>query len=441
MSAKLKKFIINSISVASGSVIFRVLSIYFNSYISKKIGTEMLGLFHLVVSVYVFGITLGNFGINFAVTRLVSEELAVGNYNGIKKISKFSIILSFITGLFASFIILISSDFIISRCLHEKISKKVIYLICTSLPFISMSSAISGYFVAVRRVYKSTIAQFFEQIIKIFITAFILNLFLPNGVNYACFSLILGDIISEIFSFFCNFLLYKNDIKEFKIIYETLFSAKFYTQKILKISTPIAITSLIRSGLSTIKQLIIPLSFEKGKINCNKALSIYGEINGMAMPLVIFPNLLFSSISGLLIPEFATYNTNKQTGIIKKITKKILVISSISSFIISIFLFIFADNLNKLIYNTNSNITFYIKILSPISILILLDSVVDNMLKGLNAQNDVMIINIVDLAINIVIISTIIPCFGISGYIFAMYFSEIFNLILSINKLLIIISK
>lgn len=289
---------------------------------------------------------------------------------------------------------------------------------------------------AVRRVYKSTITQFFEQIIKIFITAFLLNLFLPNGTDYACFSLILGDVISEIFSFICNYLLYKNDIKKYKTAYHTIPPKNFYNKKILKISTPIAITSFIRSGLSTIKQLIIPLSFEKGKIDCSKALSIYGEINGMAMPIVIFPNLLFSSISSLLIPEFATYNTTKQNYMIKKITKKILVISVFFSCFISIFLFVFSSTLSKIIYN-NSNITFYIKILSPLSILILLDSVVDNMLRGLDAQNDVMFINILDLVINIIIISTIIPKFGIHGYIFAMYFSETFNLILSTRKLLL----
>ena len=291
---------------------------------------------------------------------------------------------------------------------------------------------------AVRRVYKSIIAQFFEQLIKILITALLLNLFLPFGINYSCFSLILGDVISEFFSFICNYLLYKNDVKKYKTSYNVFFSSHIYNQKILKIATPIAITSFIRSGLSTVKQLIIPLSFEKGKIDCSKALSIYGEINGMAMPIILFPNLLFSSISSLFIPEFATYYTKKQNTLIKKITKKILVISTLFSFIIAIFLFCFATSLSNLIYN-NGNISIYIKILSPISILILLDCVIDNILKGLNAQNDVMFINIFDLIINIIIISIIIPKFGIYGYIFSMYFSETFNLILSIKKLLHII--
>lgn len=301
-----------------------------------------------------------------------------------------------------------------------------------------MSSAISGYFIAIRRVYKSTIAQFFEQIIKIFITAFFLNLFLPNGLEYACFSLILGDLISEIFSFTCNFILYKFDCKRYKTSYNTHYKPSYYNKKIFRISVPVAITSFIRSGLSTIKQIIIPISFEKGKMDCQKALSVYGEINGMAMPIVVFPNVIFSSISSLIVPEFSAYNAQNRKKQIKHITYTVLIISLIASGVVSLILFLLADKLGNWIYNDHV-VSYYIKILSPIAIFILLDCVIDNILKGLDAQNDVMIINILDLFINIILIYALVPKFNIIGYIFSMYFSEIFNLWLSIRKLIKVI--
>ena len=69
-------------------ILLRVLAIYFNVYISNRIGTEMLGVFQLIMSVYLFGITLANFGINLSSTRVVSEELALGNVSGTKKVAK-----------------------------------------------------------------------------------------------------------------------------------------------------------------------------------------------------------------------------------------------------------------------------------------------------------------------------------------------------------------
>lgn len=297
-----------------------------------------------------------------------------------------------------------------------------------------MSSAISGYFVAIRRVYKSTIAQFFEQLIKISLTAFLLNLFLPNGLEYACFSLVLGDLISEVFSFICNYILYLKDSKMYKTTYNTGFNHKYYDKRIFRISIPVAITSFIRSGLSTIKQIIIPISFEKTSLDCNKALSIYGEINGMALPIVLFPNILFSSISGLFVPEFSTYNAQKRYQLIKKITTTILIICILVSFFSCICLLLFADSLSCLLYNDKS-VGHYIELLAPLSIFILLDCVIDNILKGLDAQNDVMYINILDLFTNIILICYLVPKFNTNGYILAMYFSEIFNLILSMGKL------
>lgn len=394
------------------SIIFRVLGIFFNSFITQKIGKELLGTFNLVMSVYLFGITLGNFGINLAITRLVSEELAIGNKEGVKKIAKRCIFWSFICGILASTTFLIFSDFILKICLHGKTSKNVIYVMCIAIPFISMSSAISGYFVAIRRVYKSTIAQFFEQIIKVVITAFFLELFLPNGLEYACYSLILGDLISELFSFVCNYLLYWWDIKRYQTAYTTNYPLKFYNKKIFKIATPVAITSFIRSGLSTLKQIAIPISFEKGHMDCSKALSIYGEINGMAMPIVLFPNVIFSSISSLFVPEFAAYNAQNRQKSIKNATTTIFLIATSICLFVSIFLFANAENLAQWIYHDIS-ISIYIKMLAPLSIFILLDCIVDNILKGLDAQNSVMFINILDTFSDVILIYTLVPNWGI----------------------------
>ena len=61
-----------------------------------------------------------------------------------------------------------------------------------------------------------------------------------------------------------------------------------------------------------------------------------------------------------------------------------------------------------------------------------MDSVIDSLLKSLNLQVYVMIINIFDLLISILFIKFLIPQFGINSYIFILYFSEIFNFLLSL---------
>ena len=106
----------------------------------------MLGIYQLIMSVYLFGITLATSGINLTVTRIVSEELAIKNHYGIKKVMKKCLYISLITSLIASFLFFYNVDFIVTFCLHSHVSKSIVYLICLALPLITMSSAISGYF-------------------------------------------------------------------------------------------------------------------------------------------------------------------------------------------------------------------------------------------------------------------------------------------------------
>lgn len=176
----IKIFIFNTFILLISSVILQVITSFFNIYISNTIGEEAVGVFSLVMSVYMFGITLASAGMNIASTRVIAEELACKNEIGAKKVAKRCVFLSLIFGTCASFIFFILADFITISCLHNRISKNVIYLICIALPFIAMSSAINGYFTAVRRVYKNAFAKFGEEFIKIACTALLLKSIMPS---------------------------------------------------------------------------------------------------------------------------------------------------------------------------------------------------------------------------------------------------------------------
>lgn len=143
------------------SIFLRVIGMFFNTYVSNKIGQEALGVFHLIMSVYMFGITFACSGINITTTKIIAEEFALGNSTKVNKIASKCIAISFVTGILASIILFFASDFIVSYCLYDKVSKSVIYCLCIVFPFISMSSAINGYFTAIRKIYINAMRSIF----------------------------------------------------------------------------------------------------------------------------------------------------------------------------------------------------------------------------------------------------------------------------------------
>lgn len=300
-----------------------------------------------------------------------------------------------------------------------------------SMPFNSVVTSLSGYFTGVRRVSKTSACRVLTIILQVILTCAFLYIFPSNNLDTVCTYLILASTIASIFEFIITYVFYKIDSN--KILKRSV-SDDGYLKKILRIALPVAVTSYIRSGLSTLKQLLIPFSLEKYSATCDEALSQYGLINGMTMPILMFPCIIITSCAGLLIPEFARYNLKKDYVRMNQVISFIFKFTSFFSIcVIGIFL-TFTEEICFFFYH-NLEIAPFLSLLCPLVILIYLDKIIDSMLRGLDKQVGVMFCNIFDLVSTIVLIYTLVPVFGIYGYIAIIAISEILNFTISLIQL------
>jgi len=399
----------------------------FNLYIANKIGSEAVGVFSLVMSVYLFFVTLATSGLSLAVTTIVAEQFAKKNFlDGLKAVKSCLLFGCFLC-LGSSFLVLVSSNIIVKLFLKSTVSSVPLYLISLGLPWISISSVLNGYFSAVRKGYKTAFCQSFELVIKIIVSILLLNFYASQNVESICICLILADVIAEICSFVLLFILYQKD----KLSYcSRLANTLTFKKRILKIAFPVSITSYIRSGLSTLKQFLIPNRLVLFGLPYSLALAEYGKINGMTMAVLLFPNVFITSFSNLLIPEFSSLQANQYKKRIWDICQKVFWATSLFSICICIIFFLFANNISLMVFN-NLSCANYLKILSWLILFMYPDTILDSMLKGLNKQFQVMVCNILDLVLTIVVLYFLLPSFGISGYLFAIMVSEVFNFCVS----------
>lgn len=403
----------------------------FNLYVSNKIGSEAVGIFSLVMSVYMFAVTLATSGLSLACTCIVSEQFAKDNFlDGLKAV-KSCIIFSLLLGLGSSFLVLIFSNIISKIFLKSMVSPVPLYLVAIGLPFISVSSVMNGYFSAIRKNYKSALAGVFELVIKIIVSIILLNSYISLSVESICICLILADIISEISSCFLLLVLFRRDRKK---ITKKSINIITFKKRILKITLPVTITNYIRSGLSTLKQFIIPSKLLLFGLPYSIALSEYGKINGMTMSVLLFPNIFITSFSGLLIPEFASLSSKQYKKRILDVCQKVFFTTSIFSIGISLIFFLFCNEISLMVFH-NLECAKYIRILSPLILFMYPDNILDSMLKGLNRQLNVMVCNILDLLLTISVLYFLLPMFGLTGYLLAIMISEIFNFSVSYFQL------
>lgn len=260
---RIKIFLFNGFLLTLTGLIMRSVDMLFNIYISNRIGSKAVGVYQLIVSVYIFFVTMANSGINLATTRIISEQEAYYNQSSIKKAMNKCILFSLFTGSFSCICLFLFAPFAVTYFLHNIVSEVSLQILGCSLPFLAISSCINGYFSGIRKVKKSVFYQLFSQFVKVGLATIFLNfIFPPVNVNQACISLVISAAGSEIISFlFLAFLFLKD---RFLISSSNNRNTNF-TKQILKIALPISFTSYIRSGLSSLKQVLIPLQLEKSR--------------------------------------------------------------------------------------------------------------------------------------------------------------------------------
>ncbi|MBQ9510314.1 MAG: oligosaccharide flippase family protein [Clostridia bacterium] len=437
--SRLKKFAKNAAMLIAVALIMRTVGVIFNAYAANKIGAEGMGLYSLVMSVYVFAVTVATSGINLAVTRLVAEELALGRDAGAIKAMSKCVIYALSFGCFSACALFVSAPLLAEKAIGDERMTLSLRALSAGLPFIALSNVFSGYFYAVKRVFKSASSNIIEQFVKIAVTCTLLWIFAPRGVEYACMALVVGTSVSEGLSFSYLLLFYLADKKKYLNSKTPYPPPSEISRRMFAIALPVALSAYLRSGLVTIEHMLIPRGLRKFGQDYSLSLAAYGTVSGMALPVLLFPAAVSSTFAGLIIPEMselaAKYKTKKGVAEINYIVKR-----SIGAVLIfgigtaGIFL-AFSSPLGDMIYSS-ADASYYIAVLAPLVPVMYLDTCVDGMLKGLGEQLYSMRVNILDASLSILLVYLLLPKMGIMGYIVCIFATELINAALSLWRLI-----
>lgn len=427
-------FIKNAIILTASSLILRFIGIIFKVWLAKKIGSEGIGLYQLVFSVYVLASTFAISGISTAVTRLVAEELALGSKKSSIKILRRAIQLSLIIAFLSVFLLYFGAEFIASNFLGDMRSLPALKILPISLPFIGITSCLRGYFIARRKATPNALSQIFEQAIRIIIIAVLINKFINKGLATCCFAVILGDALAEILSCLMLWLTYLGDKKHLNSLSGRTKTPFGIIKQILHISVPITSGRYLNTLLRTAENILVPKNLAKFKFSGDKALSQFGMIKGMALPILFFPSAILNSVSTLLIPEISEATARNQKGIVKSATANILKITLLIGVFCGAVFFVCGKEIGFLIYK-DADVGFLLKALSPIVPLMYLDSISDGILKGLDQQVFSFRTSISDSVSRIILILIMLPKMGLNGFILIMYFSNLLTCLLNVSRL------
>ena len=178
----------------------------------------------------------------------------------------------------------------------------------------------------------------------------------------------------------------------------------------------------------------MPKGLKAAGYSADGALSGYGTIQGMVLPIILFPSCIMSAVAELIVPELTEAQVQQDGRTIRLATRKLFSMSLLFSSAVGLFMFIFADELGVAVYKSY-DAGHYIRLLAPLVPVMYTDMTVDGCLKGLGQQVWCMGINILDSLLGLLLVWAFLPRYALVAYISMIYITETLNFVLSTQRL------
>ena len=157
-----KRLLMNTVLMTGTSILMRCIAMAFQVWLVGRIGAAGIGLYQLVMSVEMLCVTFAVSGIRFAVTRLISEEVGSGRPGGVGAAMRRCVSYSLLFGVAAMIILGLCAEPIGFLWIGDARTVLSLKILALGLPFISLSSVLSGYFTACGRVLRPSMVHLVE---------------------------------------------------------------------------------------------------------------------------------------------------------------------------------------------------------------------------------------------------------------------------------------
>ncbi len=302
-------------------LIIKVMGAVFRIPLANIIGDTGMGYYQTAYPVYVLLLTLSTAGVPVAISRMVAERNAVGNSYEAYRVFRISFALLFAIGISSSAVLFFGAEAIVNY-LGNPGAKMAMMAIAPALLFVPMMASFRGYFQGLQNMSPTAVSQVIEQLFRVAAGLTLAVVLVDKGLEYAAAGASFGataGAVAGLMAVIGLFLFYRKRI--FKTITRTPGVPGERTGKILLqilvIAVPITIGAAIMPIMNTIDVAIVINRLTASGFTSGAANDLYGQLTGMAGPLINFPQVLTQAIAMSLVPAVAAAYKRRETDFLQ----------------------------------------------------------------------------------------------------------------------------
>ena len=396
MKAKKKEtnkqgFLQGVITLMFSQVLIKLLGMVYTLYLTNRqgFGDKGNGIVSSSYQIYAMLLTISSIGVPNAISKLVSEKVAIGDNRGAYRIFKVAFATFAVIGLVGSLMLFLGAHVIAYNWLQIPEAEMTLVALSPAIFFVAIASVMRGYFNGRQELKATARSQTLEQVFKTVLTIIIVEIVAilsKVSTEWMAAGATLATTLATFAGFGYLYMYYQTEKREIaKEIRKTTNykyeRVKSIIKKVLLVSTPIALTAIMSSLNKNIDSFTVVRSL-KQFMSEDEALAQYGILGGKVDMLTSLPLSINVAFSTALVPAISAAKARKDKKTITEKTSFSLLISMLIGLPCTVGMFIFAGPILSLLFPNASAGEAILQISSLTIIFTILDQTINGALQG-----------------------------------------------------------
>ena len=287
------------------SIVNQLLGFVYRIFLSRLIGAEVMGLYQLIMPVFSVILSLTASGLTVAVSNLSSQYHALGDQRAIRQVLRRCLTAFAAAFALCALVVATCYDPISVYLLGDARTQLGLLLLLPCILLTGVENLHKHYFYGTGNVRPPAVVELCEQIIRTGAVLGLLVWFLPQNPERTVGLIVLGMILCEVFSASTLFALYRRQVGVQGRGPLPPDEGRALNRRIAAIALPIGLTSLLGNLMGSANAVLIPQRLVASGTPVSQAMSDFGVLCGMTLPMLCLPTALIGAMGLVLVPKLA----------------------------------------------------------------------------------------------------------------------------------------
>lgn len=386
----------------------RIIGFLYRIFLSHTIGAKGLGIYQLVFPILALCLALCTGGIQTAISKFTAESDDLSPF-----CCGFCICITM--AVCCSFGIYKNAPWISARIISEPACEPLLRIISLSLPFACLHACFNGYYYGKNKTAIPAISQLFEQVFRVFSVYLFYLIQLEKQATMTPALAVWGTVCGEAAA--ALFCLTTFRFRRMRFSFSTV-------KKLAAFATPLTGSRVILNLFASAEAILIPPALTAFGYDRTQALSVFGTLTGMAMPVIMLPTVLTGSLSVLLLPTISEAASKGDRRQISQTIRRTIELCVILGLGCTLAFLLFGRFVGALLFGSELAGSFIVSLgfLCPF---LFLSGTLSSILHGLNMTLYTFLLNMTGCALRLSAIYFLVPRLGLYTYLWSALLSQI----------------